>query len=140
MLITRYDPLQMLSRANAELLRQARTAVRDLAFTGWLSFFHAMLMPDTPGQEELRATATALGIQPIAMGMALTVHTTSGFAHAVVSCLHPFYAAVAKVLSDQAASRPLIADNPEAVEKYMADWMRARDIALQRHRDRAAGG
>jgi hypothetical protein len=139
-LITRYDPLQMLSRANAELLRQARTVVRDLAFTGWLSFFHAMLMPDTPGQEELRATATALGIQPIAMGMALTVHTTSGFAHAVVSCLHPFYAAVAKVLSDQAASWPLIANNPEAVEKYMADWMRARDIALQRHRDRAAGG
>ena len=68
MLITRYDPLQMLSLANAELLRQARTAVRDLAFIGWMFFSHAMLMPDTPGQKELRATATGLGIQPIAMG------------------------------------------------------------------------
>ena len=140
MLITRYDPLQMLSRANAELLRQARTAARDLALTGWMSFFHAILMPDTPGQKELRATATALGVQPITMGMALSIHTTSGFAHAVVSCLHPFYAAIAKVLSDQAARRPLIADCPEAVEKFMADWVTLKDIALQRRRDRAAGG
>ena len=74
------------------------------------------------------------------MGMALSIQTTGGFADAVVSCLRPFYAAIAKVLSDQAASRPLIADNPEAAEKHMADWMILKATALQRRRDRAAGG
>ena len=145
MLFTRYDPLQMLSLANAEMLRQARTAARDLASIGSMFFLHAFLMPDTPGQKELRATATALGIQQIAMAMALTIHTTGGFASAVVNCLHPFYAGIAKVLSDQllsdqAASRPLIADNPEGVERFMADWVTLKDNALERRRDRAAGG
>lgn len=139
MLFTRYDPLQILSLANAELLRQARTAVRGLALTGGLFFFHALLMPDTPGQKELRATAAALGMQQIAMGMAFSIRTTSGFAEAVVSCVHPLYAANGLVLSDQATSRPLIADSPEAVEKFMADWKTLTDAARQRRRDRTAG-
>ena len=140
MLFTRYDPLQMLSLANAEMLQQARTTARDLASVGSVLFFHAFLMPDTPGQKELRATATARGIQQIAIGMALSIHTTSGFAQAVVSCLHPFYVAIAKELSDLATSQPLIADTPEAVEKFMADWVTLKDSVLQHRRDRTAGG
>ena len=132
MLITRYDPLQMLSRANAQLLRQARTTAWVLALTGLMFFSHAMLMPDMQGQRELRATATELGIQQIAMAMTFSIHTTGGFAHAVVNCLHPFYDAIAKVLSNQIASQPLIADNPEAAQKHMADWFTAMKDATQR--------
>jgi hypothetical protein len=122
-LITRYDPLQMLSLTNAELLQQARTTARGLAGIGAFFFFHALLMPDTPGQKELRATATALGMKPIAMAIMLGIHTTGGFASAVVSCLHPFYTAFHKLLSDHAASQPLIADTPEDVGEFMATWL-----------------
>jgi len=34
--------------------------------------------------------ATALGIEPAAMALMTSIHTTGGFATAVVSCLHCF--------------------------------------------------
>lgn len=122
-LITRYDPLQMLSLTDAELLQQARTTARGLAGIGAFFFFHALLMPDTPGQKELRARATALGMKPIATAITLSIHTTGGFASAVVSCLHPFYTAFHQLISDQATSQPLIADTPEGLDEFMATWL-----------------
>jgi hypothetical protein len=129
--ITQVDPLQMVSRANAEHLQQARTAVRTLAYIGGMFLFHALLMPDTPGQKELRTTVTAMGMQPIAMATALSIHTTEAFASAIVSCLHPSLAEIHKVLSE-AASRPLIADNTEDAEKHMAAWRTALHQATGR--------
>jgi len=50
----RYDPLQMLSLANAQLLQQAGTAAQDLAGIGAMFFFHTLLMHDhmLPGRRQ----------------------------------------------------------------------------------------
>jgi hypothetical protein len=150
LLLARYDPLEMLSLANAELLQRARTATLSLARAGWTYLFHALLMPDTLGLAALRATIDDLGIGPWLLQTfrnllstdETNVFSTYGFASTVVSCLHPFTMAIGQLLHDQMASGPpLVPDNVHDAEKFVADWMSTlTDTARQRHRDGASGG
>jgi hypothetical protein len=148
-LITRYDPLDMLSLATAESLKQARTAVGTLALAGALYFFHSLLMPDTPGLAALRATIDGLGMGPWLLGTLRNLLSsddtktfgTDGFAFTVVSCLHPFTWGIHKRLADQIENGPpLLPDNVPGAKKFMADWMTTlKDTARQSRLDRAAG-
>jgi hypothetical protein len=148
-LFTRYDPLEMLSLANAELLQQARTAAWGLATAGGLYLSHALLMPDTPGLTALRATIDGLSMGPwllwtfrrlLPTDGSGTI-STDGFAWTVVGCLHPFTLAIHRLLADQIESGPLLLpDNDHDANAFMADWMTTlKDIARQRRRDRVAG-
>jgi hypothetical protein len=150
LLVTRYDPLELLSLANAELLQRARAAVYGLAGAGSLYLLHALLMPDTPGLAALRATIDDLGLGPFLLQTVRDLLTTDdtktfstdGFASTVVSCLHPFTMTIGQMLHDQMKSGPpLLPDNVPGAEKFMADWMTTlKDTARQRRRDQAAGG
>ena len=132
LLFTRYDPLEMLSLANVELLQQARTAAWGLAAIGRLYLFHALLMPDTPGLAALRATIDGLGMGPWLLQTFRNLlptdgsssFSTDGFASTVVGCLHPFTLTIHRLLTDQIESGPpLLPDNDHDAEKFMADWM-----------------
>jgi hypothetical protein len=142
LLITRYDPLEILSLANAELLQEARTAAWGMAAMGSVHLLHALLMPDTPELAALRADIDGLGIGQWLMRAALDVHSTDGFAFTVVSCLHPFVSAMHKFLAHQAATGPpLLPDNVHDAERFMADWATTlEDTARQRRRGPAAAG
>jgi hypothetical protein len=146
-LVERYDPLDMLSQADAEGLQRARTAALDLAMAGGLYFFHALLLPDTPGLAGLRATIDGLGLGPWLLmtfrnlaGTDGSSIRTDGFAFTVVSCLHPFMSAVHTLLAAHIeGDPPLLPDNTHDAEKFMADWMTTlKDTA--RRRDQTADG
>jgi hypothetical protein len=148
-LITRYDPLDMLSLATADSLKQARTAAGGLFLAGGLYLLHALLMPDTPGLAALRATIDGLGLGPWLLETFRSFRrpddtktfSTDGFAFIVVSCLHPFMWAIHKLLADQIENGPLLLpDDVPGEEKFMADWMTTlKDTARQSRLDRAAG-
>jgi hypothetical protein len=146
LLFTRYDPLELLSLANAELLQRARTATFGLAASGALYLSHALLMPDTPGLAALRATIDDLGLGPWLLQMVpnflstdnTKIFSADGFALTVVSCLHPFTMTIGQMLYDQMKSGPpLLPDND--AKKFRADMTTLIDTAQQRRRDRAAG-
>ncbi len=120
------DPLEMLGRANAELLQQARTAAWDLAGFGSLYLSHAFLMPDTPGLAALRGTVDRLGAGRLLMRTPLDIQTTDGFAFTVAACLYPELSALHKVLDDQARTGPhLLPQTAQGAKEYMATWLNA---------------
>ena len=127
------DPLEMLGRANAELLQQARTAAWDLAGFGSLYLSHAFLMPDTPGLAALRSTIDRLGAGPLLMRTPLRIQTTDGFAFTVVTCLYPEVSALHRWLDNQARSGPqLLPLTVHGTKEYMANWLNAIKDAAQR--------
>jgi hypothetical protein len=56
------------------------------------------------------------------INMSQSVRTTSGFASAVVSSLHPVYWAFHRLLCAQAEAMPLLPDTEESLRDYLADW------------------
>ena len=128
LLFLRYDPLAMVQRADAELLRRARDAAHGLSGFGAIYLLHALLMPDTPGLAAFRALIDELGIAQILINMSRAVHTTRGFVDILVACLHPMYQAVHGYLSSQLANGPQLfhgSDDEHTAAKFMADWIAA---------------
>jgi hypothetical protein len=124
LLVTQYDPLEMLRLADAELLLRARTVAYGLARFGSLYLLHALGMPDTPGHAALRVLIDALGIGQMLLNSYRSMFTTHGFAFSVLPCLHPAYLTIHQLLTNQVANGPpLFPDNIHAAEKFMADWM-----------------
>lgn len=118
------DPLEVLGRANAERLRQARTAVWDLAAFGSLYFLHALGMPDTPGLAALRSTINRLGAGPMLMRAPFNIQTTGGFAFTVLNCLHPEISALHKLLDNQIRTGlQLLPLTVQGTEEYSATWL-----------------
>jgi hypothetical protein len=127
-LLTRYNPLDMVDIANAEMLLQARTVAHGLAGFGVLYLMHALLMPDTPALSALRALIDELGIAQLLMAMSQGAYTTSGFAHHLVACLHPWYWALHDLLTSHAANGPPLFHRPDGghtAEQFMQDWIAA---------------
>lgn len=79
----------MIRAASGEQLRIARKVAFDLAGFGSFCALHAALLPDTPGLAALRQTAASWGVDQMLVSMSRSVRTTTGFASAVVSSLHP---------------------------------------------------
>jgi hypothetical protein len=109
----------MIRVASGEQLGIARKVAFDLA--GFGSF--CALLPDTPGLAALRETAAYWGIDRMLISMSQSVRTTSGFASAVVSSLHPVYWTFHRVLCAQVdAGPPLLPDTEEGLRDYLAEW------------------
>ena len=57
------------------------------------------------------------------ISMSQSIRTTSGFASAVVSSLHPVYWTFHRVLCAQVeAGPPLLPDTEEGLRDYLAEW------------------
>ncbi len=106
LLVTRYDPVAMIRVASGEQLRIARKVAFELAGFGSFCALHAALLPDTPGLAALRQTAAYWGIDRMLISMSRLIRTTTGFASAVVSSLHPVYWTFHRVLCAQAEAGP----------------------------------
>jgi hypothetical protein len=124
MLVTSYDPLQLLSLATEEQVLQARDSALILAGVRAVFIFHGLLMPDTPELRALRDSATAFGGAQMAMSMARTIHTTGGFAVAAVDCIHPLTQAICMALRAEQDGLPS-SHSWEDADAFMSAWRTA---------------
>lgn len=128
LLVTRYDPVAIIRVASGEQLHIARKVAFELAGFGSFCALHAALLPDTPGLAALRQCAAYWGIDRMLISMSRLIRTTTGFAAAVVSSLHPVYWTFHRVLCEQIeAGPPLLPDTEDGLRDYLAQW----DAALE---------
>jgi hypothetical protein len=113
----------MIRVASGEQLRVTRKVAFDLAGFGSFCALHAALLPDTPALAALRQTAADWGIDRMLITISRSIRTTTGFASAVVSSLHPVYWTIHRVLCAQAeAGPPLLPDTEDGLRDYLAQW------------------
>jgi hypothetical protein len=140
-----FDPVRRLEEASIDDLRQAREVATGLAGFGALLLMHALLMPDSPGLERMRARIAELGMGPTLMNLARQVMQPQRAAFAIVCCLDVWYLALYKSLSEFVAAGPplmhLSGDDDHDPDLFMATWLASirgagdraqnRDVALQ---------
>ncbi|MEU2232608.1 hypothetical protein [Streptomyces vietnamensis] len=116
-----------------ERLARAREAARVLGFCGGVYLMHGLLLPDTPGQQAIRAKVDELGLGEAAITAAQCVNKVDA-ANVLSFCLEPSFDHLAgqlnEVMTEQLAGVFRRPGELDSAEDFMTQWLEAiRDAA-----------
>ncbi|MEV6583616.1 hypothetical protein AB0M92_36355 [Streptomyces sp. NPDC051582] len=117
-----------------ESLARARDVARVLGFCGSVYLMHGLLLPDTVGQQAIRAKIDELGLGEVVLAAARSFSKAEA-ANVLSLCLDPYVEQLSEllreVMTEQAESifrRP----GEDSAEDLMADWHAAFQAAAER--------
>ncbi|MFE5796714.1 hypothetical protein ACFQ8C_29640 [Streptomyces sp. NPDC056503] len=116
-------------------LARARDVARVLGFCGSVYLLHGFLLPDTPGQQAIRARIDELGLGEAAITAARSVDKVDA-ANVLGFCLQPSFGHLAEqldeVMTEHMADVFRRPGEPDSAEDFMAAWLAAVPDAAQR--------
>ncbi|MGW9070299.1 hypothetical protein ACWGQT_12760 [Streptomyces yangpuensis] len=118
-----------------ERLARAREAARVLGFCGAVYLMHGLLLPDTPGQQAIRAAIDELGLGEAAIAAAQCVNKVDA-ANVLSFCWESSFAHVAdqlkEVMTEHIAGVFRRPGELDSAEDLMAQWLAAIRGAAER--------
>ncbi|MER5737107.1 hypothetical protein ABT117_15700 [Streptomyces sp. NPDC002262] len=109
-----------------ERLNHAREATRVLAFCGSLYLMHGLLLPDTPGQQAIRARIDELGLGEVTLTAARCFDKVEA-ANVLSFCLDPSFDHLAEqlseVMTEHMAGVFRVAGELDSAEGLMTQWL-----------------
>lgn len=123
--VRHHDTVARAASATADDLAQSRDVARTLGLCGALYLFHGMLLPDTPGQQAIRARIDALGMGEffIAIPRMLTKVDAAGL---LIMCLDPVYDQLSEQMSQlltEHNAELLRRPGQDSAQALMAEWI-----------------
>lgn len=122
------DAVAEAEAVSPEKLARAREVARTLGLCGSLYLMHGLLLPDTPGQQAIRAKIDELGLGEIVITAAQTF-TKVKAANTLSLCLAPYFDHLSEQLNnvltqhiDGIFRRP---GEDDSAEDFMAGWITA---------------
>lgn len=107
-----------------ERLAHAREVARVLAFCGSVYLMHGLLLPDTPGQQAIRATVDELGLGEAAITAAQSFNKVDA-ANVLSFCLDPSFAHLTEKLNE------VMTEHMDSVFRHPGERDSAEDLMTQ---------
>ncbi|MFJ3921656.1 hypothetical protein [Streptomyces sp. NPDC090022] len=128
-----HDVVAEAETVSSERLARAREVARVLGFCGGIYLMHGLLLPDTPGQQAIRARIDELGLGEAAITAAQCVSKVAA-ANVLSFCLEPSFDHLAgqlnEVMTEHMAGVFRCPGELDSAEDLMAQWLAAiRDAA-----------
>ncbi|WP_328792687.1 MULTISPECIES: hypothetical protein [unclassified Streptomyces] len=123
-----HDVVAEAEAVSPERLARAREVARIFGYCGSVYLMHGLLLPDTPGQQAIRAEIDELGMGEVVLAAARSF-TKVEAANVLSLCLDPFFDHVSEQLNevmskniDRVFRRP---GELDSAEEFMAGWLAA---------------